>query len=329
MIIFEDELRAALADRVAGAPTGDSLLAGAKARSRRRTARRRVAVAGAAVLVVGAGAVSAPALVEHWSDQAGPTIGAGPSVSATARLSVSFAPGGPDLPTFPYTPRWEPPTLGERQSFIGADGGSSLQYHNPAAPQRSLTVRVSGGAAAGDWADRTALTVRGRAATLFRHNDTGTGSTVTLTWEEEPGVFIELVAADITQADLLRYAEELARQPLAVQLPFSFALNPIGLALTYSSPGEMGFTAPGMTDPPALGVAVREYAPTPGASPTRVGGRAAELSTAEGYRNLAVDLGDGRMLVVTAIEKLGVSDDALVRFAAGVTVLINGTGGRG
>lgn len=331
---IEEELRGTLAEWAETAPTGVELLAATKVRSRQRLVRRRVAVAGVAVLTVGASGAAVPLLmrgsVHGHSPQAGsqaasrtlPTPPASAPPSAVGVVLVSVKGGQPTV-TFPYTPTFIP--TGLPRGAVLRTNSDLLMHMRQLDNSHWLKVEVHASQpSTSDVPGLTAPTsqpvqVRGQNGVIVTGH--GSGASTFLYWQEKPGTWLSITSVGVSRTDLLQYAEGLRATPLSHTEAIHFALLPYGMVIHESLHWSMTFSpadAPASADPP-VGVAVskRGDLPGPGATPVTVGKHKGYLVTQDGSRSLIVDLGGGSTMEVIAG---GLSDTDLVAFGAGITV---------
>jgi len=332
MASIADELRRLLADQAESAPPGTELLTVTKARSRRRTVRRRATVAGLAALAVAATSTALPALLRGSGPAAPQPVAApqsaGPSISPSpTATAILFAPATVQ-PTvsFPYRPTYTPPglpaanVLRTQTDFLmhmrQTDDSHWLKT------EVHTTQPVVNGISGLEQSTTQAQQVRGKAGTLA--TAAGTPQTLYLFWPEKPGLWLSVQAVGVSRADVLRYAEGLREQPLSGTEAIRFALVPVGMRIHESLHTSMTFARPGATNldgnEPAIGVLVNKVGqlPSTGGTQVQVGAHRGYLLPGDGgTRQVVVDLGGGSTLEVTAG---GCSDTDLVRFAAGITV---------
>lgn len=178
-----------------------------------------------------------------------------------------------------------------------------------------------------------AVTIRGRDAVLLSNDRSGVAS-----WQHGPAQWV--VVQGGSADDVLRYAEELVEQPFAGRTPFTFDLLPAGAALNMTGPDSMAFEPLELTAGTGGAVEVALLRGNPGMplncplssevspedvldsgecplprEPVQVGEREAELV---GSEMVVVYLDGGLALTVAAAGTLSLSQEDLIRFAAGV-----------
>lgn len=362
----EPALRAALREYAGHAPGSGGLLEAVRARSHRRRRRRQLAAAAGVAVVV---AVAGPVVAVRAT-----TAGPGPQGEPDARQPATrteltepaadtelVEPYNLEIPDFPFTPGWVPPeavsTRYEHAEFglmklshLGPDGQAviSVQVY-PADPDhllRSMNKLMDVHAGTNGQQSQRAVTVQGRDAVLM----TATSSeledadepqppttVVAVSWLHETGLRVA-VAGPVPEGDVLRYAEDLQREPYPTQLPFTFDAMPPGARLGSVGASSMMFRPTGPsgddfvsvrllsrgTDPADLCRQDRGYPDEPWPDgcllppeQVQVGGYEAQRYGAD---MLVVNLPDGTLLRLAAAGSLALSPDDLVRFAAGVHV---------
>ncbi|WP_305787115.1 hypothetical protein [Symbioplanes lichenis] len=317
-----DRLLAETMHEAAGrAPADDRLLSTVHRRSdryrRRRTAAGASAVA--AAIVVG---VPAVAVVVGRSGESAPPATSTATVAPTASGRAVRLVEGYSAPVFPYT---LPATEGMRAPVASVESGSLRAFFEATEQLRhaDTTVTVSSREPVFTTvATETAVQVRGRAGTL-RTVDVEPARQLTVTWQEAPGRWIQLATDDTyTAQQVVGLADSLTAASVAVLPPFELDLSPAGFVTDTITASRMTFrpsaTAP---DSERIEVVLRKRRELSGIN-EKVGGRRAVLSHDGGGALLAVDVTDwDATLEVTAGAGLELSDDELVRFAAGVHIL--------
>jgi hypothetical protein len=301
---IERLVRVTFSDRAAAVEAPADLVRAARGRARQ--ARRRaqsvgVAVAAAAVLL------AVPAATRLWAPTPESTV----DVAAAPAREVA-------VPPFPFTPTVPLPGYGEPIAELFA-GVPALRYDG--GPDRWLTVTVTAERpAAPPWdvapeSHNTAVHERKAVLEL-----TPAGSA--LTWQAADGRWLRVEADQhLTRADLVGYAAGLVPGPVPVRWPFTFDAVPPGVVADEVSRAAVAFRPE--SAPPSHGFAGKltvmlsmTAEVQPGGRPVAVGGRAGWLTAQSGTDTLAVDLGDGRTLVIQS--QTGLSEADLVAFAAGV-----------
>jgi hypothetical protein len=157
---------------------------------------------------------------------------------------------------------------------------------------------------------------------------------VSLTWEHEPEQWVTVYGeSGISTEDLSEYAEGLVEEPLPATAPFTFDLVPDGGEPGFSGRGTFGFAAASADETGLVSLSLFHYdgptEPTPegGAQPligsgeaVQVGDLDGEFIDGNGEDRLHVFLDDGLVLSVITSGALSLSQDDLVRFAAGVQI---------
>ncbi|WP_238008058.1 hypothetical protein KZZ52_04950 [Dactylosporangium sp. AC04546] len=334
----EERLRSALRDHAEDAPAGAAMLTAVVVESGRRRRRAVVASAAAAVTAVLAGVAlsvpllsPAPALTVAAPPTTAPPTVTPPAVApSVAGLVPAAVPGKVTFPlTAPSVAGYGVPSVWRavarpylRQTVQEAEPGGVMAFSAAAYPVRPEALGPS-----------TATTVRGRPATVVEWSDE-TGVQRSLVWQEDPATWIELrtepVAAD---PDRLRaYAESLRAQPANGPVPFTFALMPAGWTVDNIMPTSVTFCPPdvlpgqGFTD--KLAVMLNTTA-DPSGTAVKVGTRGGWLHHQEDSTTLEVPLGDGRSLVFQLMGRATLSDEDLVRLAAGTAVTPDAEVGNG
>ena len=326
---LENEVRTLLADQAESAPAGVELLTAVKQRSRRKAIARRAGVVGLVAIAVAGSAVAGPTVLrgtaQHGTQAGGaPSEGPpSPSQSPAAPSSLRLEPvtTQPTV-TFPFSPSFVP--AGFPPATVIRTSADFLM-HERQQDDKLIRVRldVSQPSFAElpdlDGATVAPVTVRGHAGSLA----TGTGSDPGrfLFWQEKPGQWLDIYAQGVSRSDLLHYAEGLHQVPLTNTEAFRYALLPPGLVIHESLHYNTTFSpadAPADADPIAgVVVDLNDQSPLTGTR-VQVGDHTGYLRTADGGgRELVVDLGNNTTLSITFA---GLSDEDLVRFAAGVTV---------
>jgi hypothetical protein len=354
-------LRDTLRDRAEVAPTATGLLTRVHTRSRLLRRRRRVGVAGAGAVAVVLAAAAVPAAIDlAGRDGGGPSGFGGPPVSGPASsgpgasrgpgatpsgppavvvppIQARLAPPTYTLPVFPIQPSTGAiPGLGP--AWAGVDGDVYLMHPpDPGVP----SVQVFTGAAEprftdgeqGVQVDTRPIRVRGVTGTLRTESMSGF-TEHTLVWRELSGVWIWIRAGNLDAAALVAYADGLRPGSVPVAAPFTFDLLPEGLALDNVGPSGMVFRLPGAPVGGSwegkLAVLLNAEGGEGAANwPLRVGGRPAQIHRQDQERSIMVSLKTGNVLVIQVPPALTISDEDLVRFAAGVHVTASARAGRG
>ncbi len=325
---LETEVRTLLASQAESAPSGVELLTEVKHRSRHKRIVRRAGIAGLVAIAVLASVGAVPAFLRgsaHSSIQVGALPSASsppPSSSSTAPTTLQLEPviSQPTV-TFPYHPTFVPAgfppatVIRTRSDFLL----HARQLDN------SKLIRVGVGATKPSLADAPNLagaklqpvTVRGHAGSIAAGG--GSNPARFLFWQEKPGVWVNIYSTGVGRSDLLRYAEGLRQGTLQNTEAFRYTLLPPGLVIHESLHYNTTFSPTGAPPDaePIGGLVVTLNSPTPTGTPVQVGNHTGYFDTADGGRELLVDLGHH---VVLSVGFAGLSDADLIRFAAGVTV---------
>jgi len=354
-------LRDTLRDRAKAAPPGTGLLTRVRTRSRLIRRRRRVGVAraGAAVMVLAAAAVPAAVNVTG-RDTGGPGGGFGgpaasgpatptavtdrPTPSAAPTASVvpvpaRLAPPEYRLPVFPFTPG-QGAGLGKAQAWV--DGEVFLMHPASAGARGAPSVQVYTGAAEPSFDQTPDQGVRVESAPTRVRGVTGTLRTESMTgfvvrslyWREPSGVWIWVRANDMEPAAMIAYAEGLRAGSVQVDAPMTFDLLPQGLVLDNVGPSDMVFRLPGQPTGGSwenkLGFVLNADGGADAASwPLRVNGQPAKIHLQDQERSAWVLQKNGTILVIQVPQALVISDEDLLRLAAGVHVSVTAQAGRG
>ena len=301
-------IAATMRDAAEHAPTSDGLVGKVHRRSARR--RRRRMMTGVAGLV--ALALSAPAVAMR-TDRTPAVV---PSASSVLLVD------GFRAPTFPYT---LPAAAGLRPPVTRLEGGRLIALFE-ATEQRhhaDVTVTVSDrrpqftGAAT-----ETQVRVHGHGGTL-RTVDREPARELTVYWPESPDRWVELATDDTYSPDqVVQLAASLSAAAVPVLPPFDLDLSPAGFVTDTITESTMTFrrtaTAPAGNE---LRVVLRNRRVL-GAANETVGRYPAVLTRRAGSVTLNVDVTDwDATLEVTAGDGTAMSDDELIRFAAGVHIL--------
>ncbi len=349
-------LRDTLRDRAEAAPAATGLLTRVHTRSRQARRRRRVGVAGAGAAAVVLATAAVPAVVQVVGrGDGGPGGFGGPAVSGSAGDRTASGPAGAPtpsekvqplvatlgapqftLPTFPFVPTV---TAGLAPARAGMDGEVYLR-HAPEAPG-SPSVQVFAGSAAprfieperGVQVSFAPTMVRGVAGMLRTETMAGFVSR-SLYWRETPDTWLWIRTDDLGPEAMVAYAEGLRPGSVAIQAPFTFGLLPQGLALDSVGPSDMVFRLPGQ---PAGGSWENKLAFLLNADggegaeswPHRVNGQPARIHVQDGERSAWVLQRNGTILVIQVPQALAISDEDLLRLAAGVRVNATAQAGRG
>ncbi len=325
---LENDLRTLLADEAESAPTEVQLLTAVKQRSRHKAIARRAGVVGLVAITVGAIAVAVPAVLSG-SAQHSRQLGVSSSASPPSRLS-STAPATLQLEpvanqptvTFPYHPTFVP--AGFPPATVIRTQSDFLLHARQL--DNSKLIRVGVDATKPSLADAPNLagaklqpvTVRGHTGSIATGG--GPNPARLLFWPEKPGLWLDIYSVGVSRSDLLRYAEGLRQGTLKNTEAFRYALLPPSLVIHESLHYNTTFSpadAPPDADPIGGLVVTLDNPTPPTGTRVQVGNHTGYLNTADGGRELLVDLGQHAILSVTFA---GLSDADLIRFAAGVTV---------
>ncbi|MCM4077995.1 hypothetical protein [Paractinoplanes hotanensis] len=303
-------LAGSLHDAAGRAPSPEGLLNAVRRRSdryrRRRVAAQLSALAAVAALGIPAGIVLAnrPAALPATATR------------EVVRLTAGFQP-----PAFPYT---LPPTGGMKAPTVTLRDGDLVALFE-ATDQRDhadTTVTVTSGKPAfATAAAETPVQVRGRNG-LLRTVDVRPAAQLTLYWQES-GRWIQLATDDTyTPQEVVALADALSAASIAVPPPFRLDYSPAGMVADTISPSTMSFRPAGASPgSAAFSVVLRKPRPLTGVDRT-IAGHDARLTRDAGVVRLAVDVTDWEAtLEITVGAGLTISDDDLVRFAAGVHIL--------
>lgn len=300
-------------DAAERAPADDGLLGRVRRRSDRRR-RRRIATglsALAAVLAVGA-----PTVAVLATRTTGTTPPTGPTWPAVVLVD------GYDAPRFPYT---LPASAGLRAPVAGMVDGRPVALFEATEQVYHADVTVT------VWdrrpvfegaATETTMRVRGHTGTL-RTVDRKPARQLTLYWPESPGRWIELATDDTYSAQqVVQLAESLSAAAVPVLPPFRLDLSPAGFVTDTVTESTMSFRRTAAApDTDELRVVLRKRRPLGTANET-VGEYPAVLTHRSGGATLDVDVTDwDATLEITEGSGVALSDDDLLRFAAGVHVL--------
>ncbi len=252
-----------------------------------------------------------------------------PSASATT-AGVRLTPPSYRLATFPLKPTWEPSSLGRRQVAFTLDYWF-LTYKKDGRVTMEVTVgwQQPTEGAPSDGGRR--VTVSGRSALIEQVVIGDSDPNWAIMWQRGSGEWV-FVTGRLSEADTLRYARAMVDAPLTVAPPFEFALLPDRYVPAKITDAAMEFVPPDYATNPdqsgGLGVWLRPTTHDEEAKPTTVDGRPAEYRTdGPGGPWLAIDLGDGRQLVVSYSDppapeavRGAMSLEGLVTIARGVTI---------
>jgi len=329
-MMLEDDLRTTLREHADEPVVRPDLLDQVRAGIRRDN-RRRVAVLGAAVLLVAV--VAVPVAV---------TNGRAPDP-----VPLQSAPADPagwerprmDPPTFPLTPGWTPSGLGA--SRVGRAGPSVLlTYERGPTEHVEVEVGPEPGAwwAEGDGSDR-ATTVSGRpakvrvvGADVYQGMNPGEDQYVGIRWQLADGRWVQVGSeGHSTESDVLRFARGLRLRTVpASPVPFTVATAPAGLVLQTMTENYLCLAPAALladrdggrgvcivVEPPG-----EDTKPAPEDERLTVGGRRATLSdNPEGPDSLTVPLDSRRVLTVyVKQEDVPLTREQLIRFAEGTTL---------
>jgi hypothetical protein len=308
-----DELREMMLARAEEAPSGTALLPGVRARSRRFEVRRRLAMVAVAALAVAAIAVGAPYALARRDR--------GPVGEPPTPTGLVLGPPGYDLPTFPFTPMWEP---GQVRSFwagltdgvhtlvgYGDQGGVLLASVGPLPPVSRFPSGQSRQTAIGPHSAKLLTgTAEGR---MF----------VELTWQLGDGRWVAVTSVNLLAVDEVEhFARELLPRPmLPTDPPITFAQVPIGYQLVSLSDVEICIAPGGTLAVPAESLCARwNDMSIGGGEPMVVGGLPGELVEMPGHVELRVEHRPGVTVTLVAPSELGLSTTDLVQIAGVVRV---------
>lgn len=340
---LDDEVRGTLLAHADHAPDGAGMLEAVGHRARRLELRRRVGTAAAAVVatvtvLIGTPYLLAPLRPGHNQGAGSPSASTtGPSTTPTPGATSSSVPSWPStvqlvpaalpLVTFPLTPQWVPPGIGE--ATVGRnDYDVRLVYLWPSS---YLITNVGPELVPPEWQPTTtqSTTVGSRPATLTTGTTSDGKPAVRITWQLPDRRWVDLQSSGtLTKADVKRFADNLRSQPLTRPLPFTLALVPAGYQVIFQelhpelTPYEFYFAmAPTANlDEPTTWISVRRTAddakPT-GGQPVQVGPDPGEITVADGRISLTVHR-PGFDFVVGEADHGPLSIDDLIRFAIGV-----------
>jgi hypothetical protein len=349
-------VRDTLTDRADAAPNGAGLLARVHTRSRLFRRRRRVGAAGAGVAAVLLGVAGVPVVSGLLPGDGGgvPESVGGPAASlpsgsksfGTDRASdaptspppaftVVLGPPRITLPTVPFTP----PTgvVDGLAPAVAMFDGRPMIMHSPEGGSDGkpmLMLYIGATSEAGLEGTTVPVKIRGVDGTLLKPTSRSHPG-VQLTWTEPDGTAMLITAGNITDDQVVAYANGLRKADLPVLAPFSFTLLPEGMELDNVGPSDMLFKVPGQPSSAdfggKLGFLLNAEGGQDAASwPLLVGGRRAQFSPQDdGGRVLQVSQPNGYVLQIQVPANLTISDDDIKRMAAGVTVNSGAKGGRG
>jgi hypothetical protein len=315
---LHDRLQALPPPLVPSPDLADDLLS--RVRRERRTGR--IAAVTVAVVAVGIGTTyflrPGPAAPEQQAG-AGTSITITPTTAAAPTNTERLVPGPlPSLGTFPFTPgRPHAYTLG-----LGG-GGSELHStsnasHIPSGPDVYVSpahARPNDDTVIGT----TTTTVRGMPAELVRMT-----SKVKVVWQEQPGQWVVVESSSLSEAEVVRYAQELRPEPQPIPLPLNFAWLPAGMSAAATSDGvtdESVVFAPSGPDDGSRTIVVSRNGNDIGkvGTPIPVGERTGLLSAMNGVTILWVPLPGHGNLSVSVPDVVGFTQEDLVRFTGGIT----------
>ncbi|GAA0255434.1 hypothetical protein GCM10010492_65350 [Saccharothrix mutabilis subsp. mutabilis] len=311
--VLRERLQAAPPELTAPPDLADTVLAAVR---RRRTAGR-IGVTALAVVAVGVSTSYLVRLDAPTTRAAGP----GEVVTTTAPTVVGKLVSGPrPAPSvFPFTPG-RPHTYrlvrnGEGVELIF----NSVEPHAPSdtyvyvgpSPDRGDDGPVTG---------TTTATVLGKTATVTRMTDK-----VKVTWEERPGEWAVVGSRTLPEAEVVRYAQELRREPQPIPTPLTFAWLPADAAVELTSDEAM--VEPVMVMPGGERgrhndiVRVDHSGSEVGkvGDPLPVGDRTGYLSHRNGMTVLWVPLPGHGNISVSVPDSLGFTRDDLIRFTLGIS----------
>jgi hypothetical protein len=349
-MLLKDTLR----DRAQAVPAGTGLLARVHTRSRLLRRRRRAGMAGAGVAAVVLAAGTAP-VVYGLANADGPSTGVVPgapsrSASGGQVPSPSGEPSEPTptlkavlgrasvtVPAFPFEPpAGVVPGLGPARAMVDGEGvflshqsgedKPAIDVHLGVDPSRGMTEQD------GVTVNEATVRVRGVEGNL-RTITKESYTTRSLSWQDPSGPM--WVRAERVEPNLMiAYADALRPGSVEVAVPFTFELLPQGLELDNVGPTDMVFRLPGQQ---AGGSWVDRLAILLNADggdgaqnwPLRVGDRPAQIVAQDGGRSLMVLQESGNILVIQVPPNLQISDEDLLRMAAGIRVTAKAQAGRG
>ncbi len=344
---IDNELRATLRTHADEATPPGDLLSAVHARSRRFAVRRRVSLV--VLTMVAAVLVAAGPFALHGWD-GGHRNAPGPAASDVTASSrppspspngMAFEPATA-LPTFPYTPTWEPDWADPRSfghtAVVGAFGPlNSLVYERRSPQERALNMhQYPSEPSPPDPSITTtrAITVLGRPARLHLTGPPGETGAVSVVWQDSDRTWWLVIGlGGTTEAEVLSFVAGLQPQPLRVTTSVRCPLLPAGLVLNSLLPQRKGlaFSRRGPDGPapdPVLYVSVvlPNSAGTGEAVPVTVGGRRAEfLPRPERAREMTGvrvfdDSWKAKVLYVIVDHSLGMTRADLLAFAATIHV---------
>jgi hypothetical protein len=334
-------------------PPGVDLLSGVHARSRQLSRRRRrsgatvVAVSALAavsgfllvdgpggtvpVRVVAATAPPAATPATTTSVSVGPatqvTASTGPGTPATVSptaLTLTSAPVAPVV--FPYLLDPSVADLMRPNPTVTLVAGVLRAAYEAKDGQRDADITLTVSPVQPAFPPATAPVhqapqrVRGHDGVL-RTVDLRPAAELTLTWQEQPGQWVQL-RTDDTYRDrqVVRFAEGLTPGQLATRAPFGLDLSPAGAALTTLTGSAAGFGVHGPDGAAALTLTLLTARPLTG-EPVRLGDRVARLSTDQSGTHLQVVVPDRQAVLQVSVRPgytLTTAD--LIRFTTGVRV---------
>ncbi len=325
---LENEVRSLLTDTAESAPSGVQLLTAVKQRSRHKVIVRRASVTGLVAITVGVTAAAVPVALRgsaaHLGQVGGTSSGPpapSPSPTASGTLQLEPVTSQPTV-TFPYHPTFVPAGLPPATVIRTA---SDFLMHSRQLDDSKL-IRVGVGTAKPSLADAPNLagaklqpvTVRGHAGSIAAGS--GRNPARFLFWQEKPGQWLNIYSVGVGRSDLLRYAEGLREGTLKNTEAFRYALLPPGMVIHESLHYNATFSPEGAApdaDPIGGLVVTLNNTDPPTGTRVQVGNHTGYLNTADGGRELLVDLGNH---VIFSVGFAGLSDADLIRFAAGITV---------
>ncbi len=346
-------LRDTLTDRADTAPNGAGLLTRVHTRSRLIRRRRRVGAAGAGVAAVLLGVAAVPVAQGLLPGAGGaPENFGGPAATrpvGTPEPSVSGAPAGPPAAvtavlgapdfTVPKVPFTAPTGVIEGLApAVGLYSGHAMIMHSATGDDADskpfLMLYIDATMSTeGIPGQQSAVRVRGVDGTVFTPTDQGPGPYVF--WTETDGTPMYIVGRNIPVEKLVAYANGLTRGDTPVPVPFAFTLLPKGLELDNVDAGGMVFKVAGQPSSAdftyKLGFLLNADGGGDTSSwPLRVGGRKAQWSPQDdGSRMLMISQPNGHVLSIQVPVNIKISDDDVLRVAAGVTVNGSAKAGRG
>ncbi|MBM2618591.1 hypothetical protein JIG36_23830 [Actinoplanes sp. LDG1-06] len=309
-----DDVERMLAQSLHGAATdapGDTELLSKVHRRSSRYRRRRLAVqlSGlAAVVVVG---LPATAVLLNRS---GPPLPPPAAFSSSAASPVTLVEGFQN-PVFPYA---LPPTEGMRAPVATLEAGTPTAFFEATDLRRHADTMVTVTSTKPVFttaADESAWTVRGHQGRL-RTIDVEPAKQYILYWPEAPGRWLQLATDDTyTPQQVVALANALTSAAIEVLPPFELDYSPAGLTPDTVDASTMSFRDG------AFSVVLRKQYQLPTTN-QKVAAYDARLTRDARRTMLEVAVTDwDAVLQVTVRSPLAISDNDLLRFAAGVHIL--------